>query len=694
MTLGNAKINNRGASRTTFYRGEALEPTNPRSLSSWQTAEYQSQRGLELIRAAAGYAVRTTGRPGGGGRTIAFVGRRIPADIDYQSSGHPDLHGVTLAPITTVATPVTSQESHETFVAGIAAARRNGYGMHGVAYNANIISVPVFKDRRGNASGWDMEANLASIAGLKRRFSTSFSPDFDVGNRSFESNPAASAHVANLSIHTIINFTRSVKRGMKLMAQRGRIMVAALGNEGKPNAPWSPAKDVTAPGIAGSAIAVGSLNSRGTAAASHSNRCGAVKRYCIFAPGSNVYSTTGQYPGWSIRQSSSIFTPRLFGTDSGTSYATPHVSGAVAAVWAAFPNKTGKQIVQRILDTARQVDTANGNYDSDGLSAIYGHGALDLGAAMNPAGFTSLSTSVSGMIPVRRSFIFLPPGFRHRPTAVLRDAVVYDRQMFPFLHDLNGAIRTHRAHSAADALDDFLSPPGYVWSSEPLGRRARVEFARSERDRTTQGPRKDVRTAGIRDYRLHVAAGPALSFRLGRSLGPDGTSGNFVARRLGRGLFRDGFVVEPLTEFAGDGTALGMNWRPDGRTWLDFAGGTGSGYFGGGRTRLASIGVTRRFGDGLMMRVRYGALHERGSLLGIRGSGAFRDTSGARTDFLGFGMENRLASGAALFGSVGYGVTEGDPTGSGPLVSGWMGGGARRSRWAANGRTCGAVRTA
>ena len=350
------------------------------------------------------------------------------------------------------------------------------------------------------------------------------------------------------------------------------------------------------------------------------------------------------------------------------------MSGAVAAVWAAFPNKTGKEIVQRILDTARQVDTANGNYDSNGLSAIYGHGALDLGAAMNPVGFTSLSTSASGMIPVRRSFILLPPGFRHRPTAVLRDAVVYDRQMFPFLHDLNGAVRTHRAHSAAGALDDFLSPPGYVWSSEPLGRRARVEFARSERDRTTRGPRKDMRTEGIRDYRLHVAAGPALSFRLGRSLGPGGASGNFVARRLGRGLFRDGFVVEPLTEFAGDGTALGMNWRPDGRTWLDFAGGTGSGYFGGGRTRLASLGVTRRFGDDLMLRVRYGALHERGSLLGIRGNGAFRDTSDARTDFLGFGMENRLASGAVLFGTVGYGVTEGDPTGSGPLVSGWMGG--------------------
>ena len=569
---------------------------------------------------------------------------------------------MTLAQISTIATPGADAD-HETAAAGIAAARRNGHGAHGVAYNANIISVPVFNSINGNASGWDMEAILASIAGLNRSYYSPYSPD---PQGRFASNPAASAHVANLSIHTNTVFGPAVRRGMQLMAERGRVMVAALGNEGRSNTPWAPANLVTADGIAGHAIAVGALEVLARSAAGYSNRCGTVKRYCIFAPAASIYTTLGQY---SDRR-------RIFGTEqgSGTSFATPHVSGAVAAVWAAFPNKTGKQVVERILSTARQVDTANGNYGSDGLSDIYGHGKLDLGAAMNPVGFTSLPTPVSGMIPVRRSFISLPPGFRHRPTATLRDGIVYDTQMFPFLHDLNGAIRTHRGHSAAGALDDFLSPPGYVWSSERLGPRIRAEFARPGRDRAAREPRKDTRSERIRGYRLHVEAAPALSFRFGRNLGSGGTSGDFVARRLGRGLFRNGFVVEPLAEFAGDGTGLGVNWRPDGRIRLDFSGGIGSGYFGGGRTRSASLGATRRFGNDLMLRVRYGRLHERGSLLGIRGSGAFRDDSGARTDFLGFGVENRLASGTVLFGGVGYGVTKGDPTGSGPLVSGWMGG--------------------
>ena len=69
--------------QTTIYRAETLEPaTNPRTASSWETAEYNAQAGLGLIRASTGYAARTTGRPGGGGITIAIVGRRIPTDND------------------------------------------------------------------------------------------------------------------------------------------------------------------------------------------------------------------------------------------------------------------------------------------------------------------------------------------------------------------------------------------------------------------------------------------------------------------------------------------------------------------------------------------------------------------------------------------------------------------------------------
>ena len=332
-------------------------------------------------------------------------------------------------------------------------------------------------------------------------------------------------------------------------------------------------------------------------------------------------------------------------------------------------NTSGAQIVERILVTARQVDTANSNYDLGGLSPIYGHGVLDLGAALNPVGVTSLSVGGSRTVPVRRSFVSLPPVFRPRPTAALRDAIVYDTQMFPFLHDLNGAVRTHRARSAASAMDDFLSLRRHARWSERPGRGNRAAAAWSKRDRAARD-----RSDEVRDYRFRVAATPTLSLQFGPSFGARSVSDDFVARRLGRGLFRDGFVVGPFMELAGEGAALGVDWRRDEHTRVDFVGKAGSGYFGEGGAWLASLGVTRGFGSGLTLSARYGALRERGSLLGIRGSGAFRDGSGAHTDFLDLGVELRAASGPVFFGSVGRGLTKSEPGGVGSLVSGWSGG--------------------
>ena len=633
----------------TTYRAETLEPaTSPRTASAWETTEYNAQAGLGRIHASTGYAARTTGNPGGGGITIAIVEPgRVVSDTP-EIPGHPDLRDVTVVNVS--GRGATSE--HATRVAGVAVARRNGYGMHGVAYNANVVSIAYTDDQED-----DMEAILASTAGLTGRYG----PD---DSNKWDSVPGASAHVANLSFSLASrhNNPTPTLNGMKLMAREGRVMVAALGNSGGSEPAAIPASAVANQGIAGYAIAVGMLQETEDKVRSSSNRCGAVKRWCIFAPGSRIYTTNGAYFG----------TARDFHRTTGTSFAAPHVSGAVAAVWAAFPAKTGDQIVQRILDTARQVDTANGNYDSTtGLSPIYGHGALDLGAALNPVGFSSLSVGGSRTIPVRQSFVSLPPGFRPRPTAALRDAIVYDTQMFPFLHDLNGAIRMQRARSAASAVEDFLSPPRYGWSSERLGRRLRVEFAWSKQDRTAWDPDP---SGELRDYRFRVEATPALSLRFGRGSGARGASSDFVSRRLGRGLFRDRFVVEPFTELTGDGAAFGVDWRRDEHTRLDFVGKAGSGYFGGGRARLASLGVTRRFGTGLSLSVRYGALRERGSWLGIRGSGAFRDDPGVHTDFLDLGVERRTASGAMFFGSVGLGSTKSAPAGAGSLISGWSGG--------------------
>ena len=350
----------------TNYRAETLEPaTAPRTASSWRTFEFNSQGGLAKMRAHTGYAVRSTGKPGGGGITIAIVeNARVVSDND-EIPGHPDLRDVR-------AVNVSGRglvDAHPTRVAGVAVARRNGFGPHGVAYNANLVTVAFTDDQED-----DMEAVLASVAGLTGRYGP------DAANM-WDANPAASAHIASFSFALTgpTNNPTPTLNGMKLLAREGRIMAAALGNSGGAEPAALPATAVANEGIAGHAIAVGALSAlREDNDASFSNRCGAVRRWCIFAPGDHIYTTDGEY----------FSTTRGFHTISGTSYATTHVAGAMAAVWAAFPDKTGAEIVQRILDTARQVDMDNGNYDATtGLSPLYGHGALDLGAALDASTF-------------------------------------------------------------------------------------------------------------------------------------------------------------------------------------------------------------------------------------------------------------------------------------------------------------------
>ena len=347
----------------TTYRVETMEPAmNTGTASTWESAEYSAQEGLGLIRASTGYAVRNAGKPGGGGRTIAIIEFRTVARDDDDFNGHPDLRDVTVVDVNGRG----RVGGHATRTAGIAAARRNGWGIHGVAYNANIVSIAY-----GAYGQRDLEAILASVAGLTGRYGPT--PSY-----MWNADPAASAHVVNLSFGTANSSVRSsILNGMKLVAGEGRVMVASVGNDSDSEPRGYIASSVADEGIAGHAIAVGALNRPGNAAASWSNRCGSVKRWCIFAPGQDIYSTNAA--------STYLGTSRGFNRNRGTSFAAPHVSGAAAVVWAAFPDKTGAEIVQRLLDTARQVDTANGNYDATtGLSPIYGHGALDLGAALNP----------------------------------------------------------------------------------------------------------------------------------------------------------------------------------------------------------------------------------------------------------------------------------------------------------------------
>ena len=627
--------------------GETLAPaTAANTASSWKTAEYTRSNGLGLIRAAEGYAARTTGEPGGGGVTVAVFGVKIPP--------HPELAG-----IATYEVHGGNRDNHEVEVAGIVAARRNGSGGHGVAYNANLVGLSY-------DFTYDLEAAFASMAGLSGTY-----------ERGVSSVPAASAHIGVISraytYRRRHRYQDSIERGLRRLADRGRILFTGLANAGATGPGGLPATAAMEDGIAGHVIVVGSLNWNGDGKARHSNTCGFARRWCLFAPGEQVYTTSygGQCPGSTCSYGHAV--------KDGTSFAAPYAAGAAAAVWAAFPNKTASQIVDRLLTTARQVDTATGAYDSTtGLSDTYGHGALDLGAAMNPVGFTSMMLPGSGAAPVRGTAVRLPPGASVRPVAALADTVVYDEQGFPFLHDLNAAFLAGEDPASASLLDGFLEPARREWTVAPLGVGAAFSFAGpAGRDRAAWRAFDTESDAGepLRDYRFSLQPQAGLTVTVGQGAGAPGARTGFAAS-VDRGLFADGLSVRPFAAFSGEGPGVGVDWRLDGRTRLSFSGRDGQSRFGAPRARLVSVGVDRRFAGGLSVKLGAGTLRERGARLGMRSSGGFGPAPASVTNFVDLGVEKPLSGKATAFGSYSFGSTGARPGAPGSLVRRW---GALRS---------------
>ncbi len=629
------------------HGSESPEPLRPGGRVSWETAEYRRSNGLALIDASVGYAGRAAGRPGGGGITVAV----LDDGVDFS---HPDLAPGRFDGETAFRSALLSRE-HGTPGAGIVAARRDGSGVHGVAWNANLRSIATCGIGGGCAGDFAdvgsvdaVAASIASAAGLARTYG------------GVSSEPAASSHIVNMSFsYPGFRDVPRIAGAMRDAAGAGRVMVAVLGNCGNGGDECAandgrgplgaPAAHVADRGIAGFAIAVGSLDEGGTGKAAHSNTCGPVREYCLFAPGERILAAR---PGGE------------YGLVTGTSFAAPHVSGAAAVVWAAFPNKGGEEVVERLLATARPLDGRE-------ISDTFGRGALDLGAALSPVGSLSLPAGAAGLVPLADSFVDLPPGFGAPSGAALAGAVVYDEQMFPFRRDLAALFRPAGRRASEGALRAFLSAPGEPSRIVPLGRRAALQFAHEDDAFDPRGTAADRDRGTVRDWRLRFAPAPDLAVAVGPGVHALGSSNGFAAARVRRAVFRDAWAAAPFAALAGRGPGLSLDWRVDGDTAIDFAGTYGEGYSGSSRARLASLGIVRRFGGRIVLGARVGALRESGSLMGIRAGGAFAGAADAATRFLDLGVEGRVSDGVTLFGSLSRGVASGGAPERASLVSEW-----------------------
>jgi subtilisin family serine protease len=256
---------------------------HPRSF--YETTEYFANRGLEVVEASSAYAAGSTGN----GVRVGVIDTGI--DLD-----HPEFARAIAADsidiVTGSAATLGDIDGHGTAVAGIIAARRNAALMHGVAFDAELLVVRA--DAPGSCPGacaFD-QTDLASAT------------DYAVDH---------AARVLNYSMGGAGSLDGALADAFERAVDAGRILVLAAGNDGGAD-PIFPAIFAGTSAAHGRAIAVGALDADGDIA-DFSNRAGSARAYFLVAPGVDILA------------------PQLDGGAalvSGTSFAAPHVTGAVA----------------------------------------------------------------------------------------------------------------------------------------------------------------------------------------------------------------------------------------------------------------------------------------------------------------------------------------------------------------------------
>lgn len=245
-------------------------------------------------------------------------------------------------------------DGHGTFVAGLIAAIKNDNLSHGLAFDAQLLAVRI--DNVGSCPNDCAFQNDAIAAGLNYAVSKG-------------------ANVVNISLGGS-GPNDHLAAALRDAVSAGVVVVISAGNASKNSPPDANPDPLSLAALAnyanGQIIIAGSSNQLGTISG-FSSRAGVGAAFYLLAPGENVSSTT-------VNSSTGA---SVFGTGSGTSFAAPHISAAVALLMEKFPALSAADIVDILLTTATDLGVP-------GIDTIYGHGLLNLEKAIAPIGTTAL----------------------------------------------------------------------------------------------------------------------------------------------------------------------------------------------------------------------------------------------------------------------------------------------------------------
>lgn len=302
---------------------------------------------------------------------------------------------------------------HGTHVSGTIAANRDGSGTHGVAFGADLSVARLFSNSvsyyTATPDGYLDVQNVASIGASNSIFPQLYNQLNEQGVRAVNhswglaSEPNSEEDLDFYLSHPV--FEERLQAIADGSRAKGMIQVWAAGNSGvNPSPEESPIAGMYAslpramPDIEKYWLAVVNVD-QDLVLSNQSMRCGFAANWCLAAPGTDINSTV--YGGDS-QVNSDLYADdngnlildvleRLptysYGLLSGTSMATPHVTGALGLLFERYPYLDNAQVRDVLLTTARDLGAA-------GVDDVYGWGLMDLRKAIEGYGLLRVDTDV------------------------------------------------------------------------------------------------------------------------------------------------------------------------------------------------------------------------------------------------------------------------------------------------------------